>query len=246
VNARRPLVGIVAYEGRWPSPTRERPSVALPAEYVQAIADGGALPVVVPVGLPIDELAERLDGVVLAGGPDVDPARYGAEAGERTSAPEPRRDATEIDLIGAAGRLGLPLLAICRGVQVLNVARGGTLLQHLPDVVGHEGHAPSSGRFGRHEVTAVAGSALAGILGCAPFVVESAHHQAIDRLGGGLVVVATAPDGTVEAVEDPEEPFVLGVQWHPEAGSDRRLFAALASAAADREPARGARSRRSG
>ncbi len=244
MNDWAPLVGVVGSEGRRPAPGSDRPLLSVPEDYLQAVADGGGMPVVVPVGFPVDGLVTALDALVLCGGPDVDPARYGASRDERTSPPQTRRDTTEIELVGAAGRLGLPLLAICRGMQVLNVARGGTLVQHLPDRVGHDGHAPAPGQFGRHEVTPVARTVLASVLGSASIEVESAHHQATDRLGNDLVVSAVASDGTIEAIEDPEQGFLVGVQWHPEVGTDRRLFRALVAAATNRRESQASPARR--
>ena len=151
------------------------------------------------------------------------------------------RDAAEFALLDAALSLRLPVLGICRGMQVINVARGGSLHQHLPDVVGHEGHAPVPGGFGEHPVRVAAGSRLSGILGRAgdrPIATPTHHHQAVDQLGKGLTATAWAEDGTVEAFEaDGGDSFVVAVQWHPEAGDDPSLFRALVAAALDRAPA---------
>jgi putative glutamine amidotransferase len=167
----------------------------------------------------------RLDGVVIAGGPDVDPSRYGAERSPRTGPPAPERDAWELALIEAALASGTPLLGICRGMQLLNVALGGTLVQHL------DGHVDRVGVFGLHTVKPVPGTRYAKV---APQAVSvpTHHHQAVDRLGDGLVASAYAEDGTVEAVELPGAAgWVLGVQWHPEMGEDLRVMRALVRAA---------------
>jgi len=177
---------------------------------------------------------------VLSGGPDVDPARYGQQAHERTAQPRTERDAAELALLEAALEQDVPVLCICRGLQLLNVARGGTLHQHLPDVTGHDDHAPQPGTFGRHTVEIDPGSALAGLLGRTTADVATAHHQAIDRLGTGLTVTARAADGTIEGVEDGDRRYLVGVQWHPEAGTDLALMTSLVEAAQKsvQEPAR--------
>jgi putative glutamine amidotransferase len=171
-----------------------------------------------------------VDGLVLSGGADIDPARYGEPPHPRT-ATSPGRDAWELALLHAALAAGRPVLAICRGMQLLNVACGGTLHQHLPETVGHDGHCPQPGTFGRTEVRIAPAGRLTGILG-ARLTVSCHHHQAIHRLGTGLVPTGWATDGTIEAIEHPGHSFVLGVQWHPEEDTaDRRLFAALVHAA---------------
>ena len=178
-----------------------------------------------------DEVLDRIDGLVLTGGADVDPARYGEVPAERTSAPRVQRDEWEMALTRGALDRDLPLLAICRGLQVLNVVLGGSLHQHLPDVAGHEGHQPEPGVFGAVEVNIEPGTRTAELIG--PRVrVSCHHHQALARLAPGLTVTGRADDGTVEAVEVPGQSFAIGVQWHPEEDSaDGRLFAALVEAA---------------
>ncbi len=174
------------------------------------------------------ETVARLDGLVIAGGPDVEPVRYGAEREPRTGPPAPERDAWELALIEAALASRIPLLGICRGMQLLNVALGGTLVQHV------DGHAEVVGVFGGHPVKPVPGTRYAGIVP-EETSVPTYHHQAVDRLGTGLVPSAYAADGTVEAVELPSgEGWVLGVQWHPEMGEDERVMRALVEAAAAR------------
>jgi len=234
-EAARPVIGITAYDepaswGHW-----NTEASLVPSDYVRSLADAGASPVILPVqeerDATLDALVRRLDGLVLTGGPDVDPALYGAEPHSRTQPPRQRRDERELALIGAVERCGLPLLAICRGMQLLNVAHGGTLVQHLPDVVGHEGHNPTPGTFSAHAVRVDPQSLLAGALGWDIRDVPTHHHQGIDRLAGGLSAVAWAEDGTVEAIEEPSKAFVIGVQWHPEAADDASIFESLVAVA---------------
>lgn len=231
------VVGLTTYlepsvTGGW-----ERPSMVLPAVYRDAVADAGGVSVLLPPQQVGDEvvrhLLEGIDALMLTGGVDVDPALYGAERAERTDRPRTDRDTWELQLFEAATRAGLPVLAICRGLQLINVAqRGGTLHQHLPDVVGHERHSPTPTTFGTTSVRVLPGTRLASILGEGDVAVACHHHQAIDAVGEGLVVGAVADDGTVEAVELPGERFVVGVQWHAEEDAgDRRLVAALLDAA---------------
>jgi putative glutamine amidotransferase len=231
-----PVIGVVAgdADARWGS--WHRRAVLLPASYVDRLSDAGALPVLVPpVGPAAATLVPRLDGILLAGGGDLSPSTYGGTNHPRVYGVSPVRDETELAVTAAADDRGLPILAICRGVQLLNVSRGGTLHGHLPDIVGHDGHSGGRGEYGRHQVTVTAGSRLAGAIGGvgpAGGDVATHHHQAIDRLGRGLTIVARADDGTVEAVEDPSR-FVVGVQWHPEVDQDGGLFQALVAAVAD-------------
>jgi putative glutamine amidotransferase len=237
---RPPLIGISAYhqQARWGA--WDLPAVLLPDRYVTKVAAAGAVPVLLPPIAGIDEVIGRLDGIVLSGGGDIDPARYGARRDPHCGPANADRDDAELALLDAALAGRLPVLGICRGLQVLNVARGGTLHQHLPDLVGNESHSPHPGGYGTHEVSVAPGSRLAAILNRTdltdhlPVVVPTHHHQAIDRLGTGLMATAWATDGTIEAVElDPaQQPFAVAVQWHPEAGDDLSLFRALAVAAA--------------
>ncbi|MGW1914377.1 gamma-glutamyl-gamma-aminobutyrate hydrolase family protein [Streptomyces sp. NPDC002076] len=224
----RPLIGISTYlesGARWG--VWELDAALLPAGYPRLVQRAGGLAAMLPPDTPegAAETVARLDGLVIAGGPDVDPARYGAEREPRTGPPAPARDAWELALIEAALNAGTPVLGICRGMQLLNVALGGTLVQHL------EGHAEVVGVFGGHPVKPVPGTLYAGI---APeeTTVPTYHHQAVDRLGAGLVPSAYAADGTVEAVELPaDRGWALGVQWHPEMGEDLRVMSALVTAA---------------
>jgi putative glutamine amidotransferase len=224
----RPLIGISTYletGARWG--VWELDAALLPAGYPRLVQRAGGLAAMLPPDAPerAAETVARLDALVIAGGPDVDPARYGAEREPRTGPPAVARDAWELALIGAALDAGMPVLGICRGMQLLNVALGGTLVQHL------EGHAEVVGVFGGHPVKPVPGSLYAGIVP-EETTVPTYHHQAVDRLGAGLVPSAYAADGTVEAVELPaERGWVLGVQWHPEMGEDLRVMSALVRAA---------------
>ncbi|MEV8555911.1 gamma-glutamyl-gamma-aminobutyrate hydrolase family protein [Streptomyces sp. NPDC051917] len=224
----RPLIGISTYletGARWG--VWELDAALLPAGYPRLVQRAGGLAAMLPPDAPehAAETVARLDALVIAGGPDVDPARYGAEREPRTGPPAVARDAWELALIGAALDAGMPVLGICRGMQLLNVALGGTLVQHL------EGHAEVVGVFGGHPVKPVPGSLYAGIVP-EETTVPTYHHQAVDRLGAGLVPSAYAADGTVEAVELPaERGWVLGVQWHPEMGEDLRVMSALVTAA---------------
>jgi gamma-glutamyl-gamma-aminobutyrate hydrolase PuuD len=232
----RPVIGITAYEEQAVWNQWDARASLLPASYVRSVEAAGGLAMLIPVqqlsGEDARELLTRLDGVVLSGGPDVNPSRYGADRNARTGASRDERDGVELSLVEAAVAGALPTLAICRGLQVLNVARGGTLVQHLPDVVGHGEHSPVANGHGVHDVRVEPGTLLADAVDWERAGVPTHHHQAIDRLGGGLVVTAWADDGTIEAVEDRSVPFLIGVQWHPEAGTDLSLFRALVAAAA--------------
>jgi putative glutamine amidotransferase len=223
----KPLIGVTTSElrpGELATLRRHgeppNPEMALGMTYVRAIEAAGALPVVVPpLGQrDVSRLLARLDGLVLSGGPDLAPAAYGAQPHLELGSTEPGLDAFEYAMAREALRLGLPILGICRGAQALNVARGGTLHQHLPDVVGDTiAHRQIvDGRVPSHPVTILPGSRLAAALGTTRLSVNSFHHQAVDRLGAGLCECAWAPDGTIEAIEAPGQPFVLAVQWHAE------------------------------
>ncbi|MBB0230231.1 gamma-glutamyl-gamma-aminobutyrate hydrolase family protein [Streptomyces calidiresistens] len=209
----------------------ELPAALLPADYHRLVQRAGGTALLLPPD-PAPGAAravvERLDGIVVAGGPDVDPARYGAGRDPRTGPPAPERDAWETALIAAALEADVPLLGVCRGMQLMNVVLGGTLIQHL------DGHVGAPGTWEFHPVRPVPGTRLAELLGPGTPEVATHHHQAVDRLAEGLVVGARAADGTVEAVELPSAGFALGVQWHPEAGEDLRLMEELVVRAADR------------
>lgn len=232
-----PLIGLTTYVERARWGAWDQRAALLPASYVEMVVAAGGLPVLLPPIVPGDVASAAaiavagVDGLVLTGGADVDPAGYGAAAHAETDEPRADRDGWELALLRAALAVDCPVLAVCRGAQVLNVAQGGTLHQHLPDVLGEDTHRPVPGTFGRVPVRVEAGSRLAAIVGETPEV-QCHHHQAIDRLGEGLVVTARAADGTIEGVELIGPRFALGVQWHPEEAGDERLFAALVEAAA--------------
>ena len=229
-----PLIGLTTYvesakHGAW-----DEVSALLPVSYVSAVIRSGGTPILLPPS-PANPrtVLSVLSGLVVTGGPDVDPARYGAAPHEETDRPRPERDQWESDLCLAAVELDLPLLAICRGLQVLNVALGGTLHQHVPDVTGSDTHRVVRGQMTANPVRIETDSALARVLGSATEG-QCHHHQSIDHLGHGLKAVAFAEDGTVEGAELPGQEFALGVQWHPEDNpDDDRLFKALVEAAVE-------------
>ncbi|HVV12842.1 gamma-glutamyl-gamma-aminobutyrate hydrolase family protein [Amycolatopsis sp.] len=226
-NGSRPLIGLSTYveQARWG--VWDTPAALLPMSYVDSVVRAGGVPVLLPsVGEDVSALS-AVDALVLTGGADVDAARYGAAAHEKTVS-RPERDGFEFALAREALRRSMPVLGVCRGMQVLNVALGGTLTQHLPETVGHAEHQPARAVYGHNRVT-LAGRA-AEILG-SEAKAQCYHHQSVARLGAGLRAVGWAADGTVEAVELAGERFVLGVQWHPEQDTDDvRLFAALVEA----------------
>jgi gamma-glutamyl-gamma-aminobutyrate hydrolase PuuD len=232
VSGGRPIVGITAYVtparfGAWDVET-----ALVPLDYVRAVERAGGRPLLVPPSEEgLEETLESLDGLVFSGGSDLDPDLYGQPAHPETVDVVPERDRAELTLLTAALARDLPVLAICRGSQVLNVAAGGDLVQHLPDDVGHDGHRHTPGEFAEHDVALDEGTRLGALLG-AQAPVKSHHHQGFGRLGSGLRVAAHAEDGAVEAVEDPSRRFALGVLWHPEAGDDLKLFEALVEEAA--------------
>ena len=225
--ARRPVIGITTYLtlarfGVW-----DDDAALIPAAYVRAVEAAGGRALLVPPSMEgIDETLDALDGLLFSGGSDLDPEIYGQAAHAETDGVVPERDRAEIALLHAALERDMPVLAVCRGSQVLNVARGGDLVQHLPDVVGDEKHKHTPGVFADHDVDLVSGTRVQQILGDhAP--VKSHHHQGYGQLGAGLREAARADDGTIEALEDPSRRFALGVLWHPEAGEDFALFEAL-------------------
>jgi putative glutamine amidotransferase len=230
---RRPLIGITTY-GRG---TDDR--FRLPAEYVDAVRRADGVPVLVPPGGDVDQLLEELDGWILSGGGDVDPRLYQGLAHPTIERVDVERDASELELAKLLVDHDLPALFICRGAQVLNVALGGSLIEHLPDEVGEAivHRAPGgTGSYPRHAVVAEAGSRLAAVMGAERVEPASWHHQAVRRLAPGLVLTARAADGTIEAFEMPDREWLIAVQWHPEvsAGEDptqQRLFDSLVAAA---------------
>ena len=224
----RPVIGITAYYsddvkwGVW-----ELPATIIPFSYVRAVEHAGGRPLVVPAtDTGVEETLDALDGLILSGGPDLDPSLYGAEAHPATDGVRRERDRAELALLEGALARDMPVLAVCRGMEVLNVSRGGDLVQHLPDVLGDDRHKHTPGAFADHDVELARGTRLERLLGDrAP--VKSHHHQGVGRLGRGLVEVGWAEDGTVEAIEDRTHRFALGVLWHPEEGEDFALFRAL-------------------
>jgi len=236
MTARRPLIGVTTYH----RDRGERHRYQVPAAYVDAVRLSGALPVLLPPGeASPHELLDAIDGLLLCGGGDIDPARFGGRGGHTSQyATCAERDDFEFALVRASLERGLPLLAICRGLQVLNVVLGGTLHVHLADVVGEQvPHRLSQDRHTIHPVRVDSGSRLAAVLGSASVEVASWHHQAVDRLGAGLRAVAWAEDETIEAIELEGRADVLAVQWHPElqvaeeGSPHRRLFRELAERA---------------
>ena len=236
--ARRPLIGLTTYRERAKTLVWDTEFALLHNVYVDAVARAGGIPVLLPPQEHgVDELIASLDALVLTGGSDVDPVRYQQQPHQHTTVVRPWRDEWELRLLERALAVDLPVLGVCRGTQLLNVALGGTLNQHIPDTVGHQRHCPSPGVFGETRVALHPGSVPAGLLG-PEVTVACYHHQAIDKVAPGLEVAGTSADGTVEAVELPGHHFVLGVQWHPEQdGGDLRLFEALVAAAAEKKSA---------
>jgi anthranilate synthase component 2/putative glutamine amidotransferase len=241
--APRPLIGLTTYRqtaawGSW-----KRDAAFLPGSYVDVVVRAGGQPVLVPPvadelgpGPPgaaastgIDAVCRMLDGLVLTGGGDVDPDCYDQLPDPRTADTSACRDRLELEMLQWALDRGMPVLAVCRGLQVLNVALGGDLVQHLPDRTGSEAHRPAAGAFGAVVVTTEPGSHVHRLCG-ARLEVSCSHHQAVDRLGGGLRVTARSDDGTVEAAELDGDRFVVGVQWHPEEPGDVHLFEGLVAA----------------
>jgi gamma-glutamyl-gamma-aminobutyrate hydrolase PuuD len=235
----KPVVGVTTYAedaawGAWNVPT-----ALVPFTYVRSVEHAGGRPLLVPPSEDaVEETLDALDGLVFSGGADLDPSLYGAQPHPETNGLRPARDRAELALMEAALRRDMPILAVCRGMEIMNVLRGGDLVQHLPEVVGDEKHKHTPGVFADHDVRVAGGSRLARVLGDrAP--VKSHHHQGVGDVGDGLVESAWAEDGTVEALEDPERTFALGVLWHPEEDKDAALFRELVrEAAAYRERAR--------
>ncbi len=243
-EAVRPVIGLTTYLQQAQTGVWDVRASFLPAIYFEGIGLAGGISVLLPPQ-PVDEdIADRvvdgLDGLIITGGRDVDPAAYGSERHPATDEPvddSRTRDAFELALLQSALRRGVPVLGICRGAQVLNVALGGTLHQHLPDVVGHTRHQQGNAVFSTSTITTVPGTRVAAMVGSSTEA-QCYHHQAIDRLGDGLIVSASDSDGVIEAVEVDQDRhpgrWAVAVQWHPEERlDDLRVFAGLVGAAAE-------------
>jgi putative glutamine amidotransferase len=234
----RPVIGLCAALERAQWSVWDQQVILLPRNYIDAVQQAGGLALMLAPDPRLiedpDEALQLIDGLVLAGGADIDPGSYGEQAHRETVGTVPERDRFEIALTAAAIERDLPVLGICRGMQLINVARGGTLLQHLPDQFGHHEHRRVVGSFdgADHDVQLLAGTLALGVAGEACHATKSHHHQGVDRLGEGLVVSGvSALDGLPEAIELPERQFVLGVQWHPEADALSPVVGALVQAA---------------
>ncbi len=234
----RPLIGVCAavenaHFGVW----KDEPAVLLPLSYARAIHGAGGMVAMLPPDRRAtedpNELLDRLDALVLGGGADIDPESHGAEAHPETVGTNPDRDRFEIALARGALERGIPLLGVCRGMQILNVACGGTLDQHLPDRLGHERHRPVPGSWAEHDVRIEPGSLAARAAGTELLTVKSHHHQGVDAIGDSLAASAWATDDeSVEAIESANGGFVLGVLWHPEEDPADAVFPSLVSRAA--------------
>lgn len=227
----RPLIGLSTYreQARWGA--WDVSADLLPTAYARSVETAGGVPVLLPPSGAQEPagVVARLDGLVISGGADVDPRRYGEEPQARTRGWRDDRDEWEVALLDAAWDSGLPVLGVCRGMQVMAVRNGGVLHQHTPDVVGHEQHAPGEGEYGTVRVETVAGSRVRALIG--PRVTVSCHHHQSVRAHPGFEPAAYAADGTLEAMEDPQRPFWLAVQWHPETRVDAGLFRGVVDAA---------------
>jgi putative glutamine amidotransferase len=238
----KPVIGLTSYRQRAQTGVWDVTASFLPAVYIDAVTKAGGIAVLLPPQDPVDadiaaQVVDGLDGLIVTGGGDVAPERYGAERHEKTDPLNAMRDAWEDALLAAAIDHEVPFLGICRGLQVLNVNRGGTLLQHLPDVVGDDRYNKGGGNFATNRVEVDPGTGLSDLLdGDRELNVKSYHHQAVQDVGAGLRVTARSGDGTIQALELEGVPFGVAVQWHPEedAAEDVRLFAGLIDAAKDR------------
>lgn len=233
----QPVIGLTSYLepakwGAW-----DQPAALIPWNYVNKLQAAGATVVILPPDADNHDAISRLDGLVMAGGADIEPARYGAAHQEGTDKPRTERDASELGLYRAARDANLPVFGICRGLQIMAVAHGGSLHQHLPDVVGNTLHRDAPGTLNDHGATFTPGSLIAELVGATDVTVNSSHHQAVNS-PGDLTVTGYAEDGTIEVCEDPSAEFVLGVQWHPEFSNDEQvsenLFRAFVKACANR------------
>ncbi|HEY4455504.1 MAG TPA: gamma-glutamyl-gamma-aminobutyrate hydrolase family protein [Pseudonocardiaceae bacterium] len=230
--SRKPIIGITSYLEQASFGIWQQQAALLPRTYLDAVLRAGGIPVVLPpIGDGYAEYVAHLDGLILAGGADLDPAAYHQQPHQETRGVQQYRDDFEFSLLSAALDMNLPVLGVCRGMQLLNVALGGTLHQHLPEANGNNEHRPVPGTFGGCTVKLAPDSRLAAIFGDTT-TVRCHHHQATDAPAPALTVTGRATDGTTEAVELPDKDFVLGVQWHPEENpDDDRLFAALVTQA---------------
>ncbi len=231
----KPVIGLTSYRQRGQTGVWDTEMAVLPAYYLEGVTRAGGIAVILPPQQVDSEdarnLLSGLDGLIITGGRDVEAARYGHDSHEKAEKPDRLRDLLEDELISAAIQMKLPFLGICRGAQMLNVNRGGTLIQHLPDVVGDNRYLQGEGNFAHMQMSVREGSLLASIVGEQVNNAALYHHQAIDEPGDGLQVVAYSPDGIVQAVEVEGHPFGLAVQWHPEQTlDDLRIFEALIAA----------------
>ncbi len=236
----KPVIGLTSYRQRGQTGVWDTEMAMLPAFYLEGVTRAGGIAVILPPQQVNSEDARNLlsgiDGLVITGGRDVEAARYGHQSHEKAEKPDRLRDLLEDELITAAIQMKLPFLGICRGAQMLNVNRGGTLIQHLPDLVGDNRYLLGDGNFAHMPMSVREGSLLASIVGDQVENAALYHHQAIDEPGEGLQVVAYSPDGIVQAVEVENHPFGLAVQWHPEQTlDDLRLFDALIAATNSRD-----------
>lgn len=233
-----PLIGINCDYAHRPSGEKR---VALNVNYARAVEDAGGVPVLLPWQKPkaLAAALDRLDGILLTGGDDLDPRLYGRRRRPETRLLDPERQAFDLALTRLALRRRLPVLGICYGCQLLNIVRGGTLIQHIPaEVPGALPHGTAEGEKAQHRVVLAPGSRLAAALGVRELTVNSFHHQAVEGMGRGLLATACAEDGVIEGIEDPGHPFLLGVEWHPDRDgtpSSKRLFKALIRAASRRK-----------
>lgn len=230
------MIGIGAHAGQVNLGGADRKLTFAPQVFIDCLTAAGCAPVIVPPVPGCGSVVANLDGLLLLAGPDLDPATYSARPHQKTGRVDPGRDAAELALAGAALSAGVPILGICRGLQVLNVSRKGTLHQHLPDVVGHDDHLPGEARYSAQPLRLRPDSHIAAIFEGKAAVVPCHHHQAVDRLGAGLIPTAWADDGTIEAIEATDHPFAVGVQWHAEESEDDAPFVALAKAARTLSP----------
>jgi putative glutamine amidotransferase len=229
----RPLIGIcaaveLAHFGVW----EDEPAALVPISYVRSVEAGGGMPVLLPPDQASaespDDLLDRIDALVLGGGADIDPGSHGADAHPETTGTHPERDSFELALGRRALEREMPLLGICRGMQILNVACGGTLDQHLPERLGHERHRPVPGRWAEHEVRLEPGSLAARSAASERLVIKSHHHQGVGEVGDGLEATGwDMDDEVIEAIESPGGGFTLGVLWHPEEDPDDRVIPAF-------------------